>query len=164
MRRKGVSLLLMLLALLAVGTALVHAPDLPGLFAVSHRVVVQNLAETSSARHPTVSAAQRVPPAAVPAQGPPVDNSNLPLLFTIEVTGEKQPMDLPVTQQTNPACASTPKPKNCWPDTPYYLQDLPSPGGEPRSVAFSMDGNPGTHPTPSISMGGNTMRTVRMRP
>jgi FtsP/CotA-like multicopper oxidase with cupredoxin domain len=126
---------------------LVKAPDTPGLYVVSHTVFARNLAETVQAvRRTDVRAEQRVPPQAVPVQGPPVDTNGNPLLFTIEVTAEKQPMNFPVTQLTDPACTNTPKPKNCWPEMPVYLQDLADPGTKPRDVAFSINGNPGVQP------------------
>jgi FtsP/CotA-like multicopper oxidase with cupredoxin domain len=126
---------------------LVQAPDQPGTYAVTHRVFAQNLAETVRAQQRTeTKAEERTPPHVVPAATPPIDQAGNPLLFTIEVTNEAQLMDFPVTPLTDPACSSTPKPKNCWPDMPFYLQDLQAPGTPPRSVAFSMQGNPGVQP------------------
>jgi FtsP/CotA-like multicopper oxidase with cupredoxin domain len=128
---------------------LVKAPATPGLYTVNQTIVARNLGETVRAvRRTNVRAQERIPPIAVPAGQPPVDNNGTPLLFTIEVTAEKQPMDFPVTQRTDPACARTSPPKHCWPDTPFYLQDLPKPstGTPAREIAFSINGDSGAQP------------------
>jgi hypothetical protein len=55
-------------------------------------------------------------------------------------------MSLPVTEGTDPACKTKPKPARCWPDMPYYLQDLKDPGGDPTKLAFSIRGEPAAQP------------------
>jgi FtsP/CotA-like multicopper oxidase with cupredoxin domain len=71
-------------------------------------------------------------------------------LFTIVVEGEpvKDPKAFPTTSLEDPACAKTPKPANCWPDTLNFLpKDLGEARHTSRTVTFSMDGtNPGQQP------------------
>jgi FtsP/CotA-like multicopper oxidase with cupredoxin domain len=126
---------------------LVKAPSQPGTYAVSRRTFVPlvsivgrrlfNLDETIQ---------ERVPPTAIPTDRPPVDQGGNPLLFTIRVIGPPDSMSFPVTEKTDPACRNSPKPAHCWPDTPYYLRDLPDPGGAPTKLAFSINGEPAFQP------------------
>jgi FtsP/CotA-like multicopper oxidase with cupredoxin domain len=125
---------------------LVKAPDKPGIYTVNRRTSVP-LVSASGRRLFNLNEpiAERVPPESVSADRPPVDQGGNPLLFTIEVSGSPNPMSLPVTQATDPACRTTPKPVRCWPDTPYYLRDLDG-GGSPIKLAFSINGEPAFQP------------------
>ncbi len=128
---------------------LVQAPAAPGVYTVNSRVFAPNLApeveETVIQVQPVL---KRVPPTgALPADKPPVDQNGAPLLFTVRVEGQAQTMEFPVTQATDKACKSTPRPDRCWPATPPYLADLDKPTTPAREVKFRMDGNPGTQPS-----------------
>jgi FtsP/CotA-like multicopper oxidase with cupredoxin domain len=130
---------------------LIKAPAEPGIYTTTSRTVVPNIGlEGTALRKPSPAIEKSVPPQLKQlAKTPPVDQNGDPLLFVIEVLGSPKPMALPVTQQTDPNCISHPKPLNCWPDTPEYLQDIdiPDPKQPVHTMAFSMQKNRGAPPS-----------------
>jgi FtsP/CotA-like multicopper oxidase with cupredoxin domain len=125
---------------------LVKAPNQPGSYAVSATVFIPEAARRMGKGLKRKPIVQRAPPMEVPADAPPVDADGNPLLFTIEVAGRPKPMSFPVTEKTDPACKTSPKPARCWPDTPYYLLDLAAPKTPPVSLTFAINGNAAAQP------------------
>jgi FtsP/CotA-like multicopper oxidase with cupredoxin domain len=126
---------------------LVKAPATPGIYSINRRTSAPLISPAGRVLfNLNEPIAERVPPTLVPTDQPPVDQGGNPLLFTIEVAGTPSPMSFPVTQGTDPACQTSPKPDRCWPDTPYYLRDLSDPGGDPVKLAFSINGEPAAQP------------------
>jgi FtsP/CotA-like multicopper oxidase with cupredoxin domain len=121
---------------------LIKAPDQPGAYAVNSRVFTDEISEIGEEffNIDDDTIADRVPPTAVPMDRVPVDRNGNPLLFTIQVAGAANPMEFPVTEATDPACRTNPKPARCWPGTPYYLRDLADPGTPPTKLDFKIDG------------------------
>jgi FtsP/CotA-like multicopper oxidase with cupredoxin domain len=127
---------------------LVQAPAAPGFYTVSRRIFIPELSANVEKLFNTHAPMQeRVPPAEVSKGGAPVDAGGNPLLFEIQVVGDPVAMSFPVTEGTDRACQTSPKPARCWPDTPYYLRDLAAPGTAPAKLAFSIDGQPGRQPS-----------------
>jgi FtsP/CotA-like multicopper oxidase with cupredoxin domain len=121
---------------------LIKAPDRAGIYTITSRIFIDDISQTAEEffNIDETSVAQRVPPTLVPQNRVPVDFKGNPLLFTIEVAGTPNPMELPVTEATDRDCKQSPKPVRCWPATPYFLKDLGEPDAGPVNLAFKIDG------------------------
>jgi L-ascorbate oxidase len=137
---------------------LVQAPLQAGDYVVSANFPQPAAAQRMKKRFNPEPIAESAAPTAAAAGTPPfVISTGTPVLFTIRVGGSPKPMSFPVTQGTDPACLTSPKPVRCWPGTPYFLRDLPAPGTPPFQLVFSINGNAAAQPN-SFLINGSQYR------
>jgi FtsP/CotA-like multicopper oxidase with cupredoxin domain len=127
---------------------LVQAPVQTGDYTVSATFPVPEAAQQMRKRLNREPFVEPAAATAVPTGAPPfVTPGGTNVLFTIQVGASPKRMSFPMTKASDPGlCSRIPKPTSCWPDTPYFLQDLPRPAPPPIQLAFSMNGNNAAQP------------------